>query len=230
MTHLFFDLDNTLWDFDRNSSETLQKIFAEKDFSKKLNTGFTDFHEFYVKKNNELWHQYYFNKIEKKELRFKRFYDSFLNFGLDDLELSKEIAEEYVKISPYSKALVPGCVEVLEHFSKSFSLHIITNGFSEVQNIKIDNCGLRKYFKEIIISDEHGLTKPNIEIFRLAEQLADTDPGKCIMIGDNWVSDIEGAIGAGWRAVYLSPNNVPEGNYTKVPVIRELKELRDLIQ
>jgi putative hydrolase of the HAD superfamily len=202
--HLFFDLDNTLWDFDLNSRRVLEQLFGSFNLQKKLKTGFDDFHSFYVKKNDELWHLYYFKKIEKSELRYKRFHDSFLNFGLDDIELSYRIAEEYLKLSPYSKELKPGCISMLEKLYSKYDLHIITNGFTEVQNVKLDNCGLRKYFKTIIISEEHQLTKPHAEIFRLAEKLSGAAVDKCVMIGDNWVSDIEGAIGAGWKAVYFS--------------------------
>ena len=229
MKHLFFDLDNTLWDFDKNSKTVLQNLFKANNFEVKLGVDFEKFHSFYYEKNNELWHLYYFNKIKKEELRYRRFHDTFLNFGLNNLQLSKSIAEDYIQISPYSKHLMPDCIEVLEHLAKDYHLHIITNGFAEVQNIKIDNCGLRDYFKQIIISEEHGLTKPNLEIFRLAERLANAAPDKCMMIGDNWVSDIEGAIGAGWKAVYFG-NNLPDGKqHSFVSSIKKLEELKALL-
>lgn len=229
MKHLFFDLDNTLWDFDKNSKTVLQNLFRANNFEVRLGVDFEKFHTFYYEKNNELWHLYYFNKIKKEELRYKRFHDTFLNFGLNDLQLSKSIAEDYVNISPYSKHLMPGCIEILEHLGKDYNLHIITNGFAEVQNIKIDNCGLRDYFKQIIISEEHGLTKPHAEIFRLGERLARTTSDKCIMIGDNWVSDIEGAHGAGWRSVYFG-KQVPENHKVEnVSVITNLEELKKIL-
>jgi putative hydrolase of the HAD superfamily len=227
--HLFFDLDNTLWDFDTNSRHVLSELFVSFQLEEKLKTDFSSFHDFYVKKNDELWHLYYFNKIQKSELRYKRFYDSFLNFGLDDVNFSKTISEEYVRISPYSKILKPGCEETLDALSKKYQLHIITNGFKEVQNIKIDNCGLRKYFSEIIISEEHQLTKPQVEIFRLAEKKAGTSPEKCVMIGDNWISDIEGALGAGWRAIYLK-GATPVPDCSGVDQIQHLSEITKLIQ
>ena len=227
MKHLFFDLDNTLWDFDRNSKTVLQNLFRANNFETRLGVDFETFHAFYYEKNNELWHLYYFNKIKKEELRYKRFYDTFLNFGLNDLQLSQSIAEDYLKISPYSKHLMPYCIEVLEQLNKDYNLHIITNGFLEVQNIKIDNCGLRNYFKQIIISEEHGLTKPHKEIFRLGERLAKTSADNCIMIGDNWVSDIEGAIGAGWKAVYL--NKSPKEKHPDVSFISSLQQLKNIL-
>lgn len=229
MTHLFFDLDNTLWDFDKNSKTVLQNLFRANNFETRLGVDFDTFHDFYYKKNDELWHLYYFNKIKKEELRYKRFYDTFLNFGLNDLQLSKSIASDYVNISPYSKHLKHGCIETLEHLKQKYDLHIITNGFAEVQNIKIDNCGLRDYFKHIIISEEHGFTKPHADIFRLGERLAQTTSDKCIMIGDNWVSDIEGAIRAGWKAVFYEGNEKARYNHESISLIKDLSELKTLI-
>lgn len=226
--HLFFDLDNTLWDFDLNSYNVLKQLYADLNLASKLSSDFEDFHHFYKKKNDELWLLYYKKQIEKSELRYRRFHDSFLNFGLDDIELSKYLSEEYVRISPYSKALKPGAIDVLELLVKKHSLHIITNGFKEVQNIKIDNSGLRHYFKEIIISEEHGLTKPNIEIFQLAEQRAQATKEECIMIGDNWVSDIEGALGAGWKAVFYKVNERALFEHKNLKEIDHLSELMQL--
>lgn len=225
MSHLFFDLDNTLWDFDLNSFNVLDELYRDLKLSDRLNTDFVTFHGFYKKKNDELWQLYYKKQIEKSELRYRRFYDSFLNFGLDDLALSKHLSEEYVRISPFSKALKPGTFETLEKLSSSHHLHVITNGFKEVQNIKIDNCGLRPYFKEIIISEEYGYTKPHIEIFRLAEQMAGATKEECVMIGDNWVSDIEGALGAGWKAVFYKCNERALFEHKDLKEIDHLNEL-----
>lgn len=227
--HLFFDLDNTLWDFDLNSYRVLQNLYSSLELEAKLKVEFDEFHSFYKKKNDELWHLYYKQMIQKSELRYKRFYDSFLNFGWNDIELSKHLSEEYVRISPYSKALKPGTVETLEALVKNHELHIITNGFKEVQNIKIDNCGLRPYFKQIIISEEHGLTKPNIEIFRLAQEKAQATKEECVMIGDNWVSDIEGALGAGWKAVFYKVSERALFEHKNLSVIDHLNQLPALI-
>ena len=232
MKHLFFDLDNTIWDFDKNSFNALLKLHDEFELDKRLNVDFEKFHEFYLKKNEELWHKYYFNKIAKAELRYQRFYDSFLNFGMDDVELSKKISEAYIKIAPHSTELKPGAIETLDALFGKYPLHIITNGFNEVQHIKIDSCGLRKYFEQIIISDNYNLTKPNVEIFRLAEKLAKTEKEKCVMIGDSIISDIEGAIGAGWKAIYYNEKNSGDGRDLKDlrenGHLREIKDLREL--
>lgn len=224
--HLFFDIDNTLWDFDLNSYNVLQQLFIDLGLENKINVDFDSFHVFYKKRNDELWAMYYKGQIAKPELRYKRFYDSLINFGLDDVELSKHLSDEYIRISPYSKALMPGCFETLGELSKKHKMHIITNGFLEVQNIKLDNCGLRPYFDQIIISEEHGHTKPQVEIFELAEKKTRALKEDCIMIGDNWVSDIEGALGAGWKAVFYKVNERALFEHRNLQTIKHLNELK----
>ncbi len=227
--HIFFDLDNTLWDFDKNSHKALLQLCTEFDFDNKLNTDFESFHKFYLKRNEELWHLYYFNKIEKSELRYLRFYDSFKNFGFDDINFSKQISEAYINIAPHSTELKPGCIETLEVLHKKFPLHVITNGFTEIQHIKIDSCGLRKYFGNIIISEQYNSTKPNIEIFRVAEKLASTQKEKCVMIGDSIISDIEGAVGAGWKAIhYNEKDSIAKRDLRDLRDYREIRDLREL--
>lgn len=223
--HLFFDLDNTLWDFDLNSYQVLANLYHDLNLHEKLNVDFHTFHGFYKKKNDELWQYYYKKQIEKSELRYRRFYDSLLNFGMNDLALSKHLSEEYVRISPFSKALKPGAIDTLEKLVSKHTLHIITNGFKEVQNIKIDNCGLRPYFKEIIISEEYGYTKPQLEIFRLAEQKTGASKEECVMIGDNWVSDVEGALGAGWKAFFYKVSEKALFEHKNLKEIELLSEL-----
>lgn len=226
--HLFFDLDNTLWDFDLNSYNVLKNLYFELELENKLNTDFNTFHEFYKRKNDELWLLYYKKGIVKAELRYRRFHDSFMNFGLNDVELSKYLSEQYVKISPYSKALKPGCMEMLTLLFKKHDLHIITNGFKEIQHIKIQNTGLKPFFKEVIISEEHGLTKPHIDIFRLAEKKVNASKEECVMIGDNWVSDIEGALGAGWKAIFYMVNERQLFEHKNLQTINHLNELIEL--
>lgn len=119
-------------------------------------------------------------------------------------------------------------MEMLEDLSAKHQLHIITNGFKEIQHIKIDNSGLRPYLKEIIISEEHGLTKPHVEIFRLAEAKTGAQKEECVMIGDNWVSDIEGAIGAGWKAVFYKLNEHALFEHRDLRTIEHLSELQKM--
>lgn len=223
--HIFFDLDDTLWDFEKNSSHVLSNIFTEYDLSSKLKTDFHTFHTTYKEVNNDLWRSYYKKEIDKQFLRDNRFHIAFQKFDYHNYEENLVVTDLYLKRSPYGTHLKTGCIETLEYLNRKYSLHLITNGFKEVQHIKLQNCGLSYFFKNIIISEEHHLTKPDEKIFRLAESLAKCSSQECVMIGDNLESDIEGALNAGWKAVWLSETE----NRDNLVQINSLPQLRELL-
>ena len=223
--HLFFDLDDTLWDFEKNSSLILKEIFVQFELGIKLQTSFINFYKEYKGINNQLWSKYYKKEIDKTYLRNHRFNETFKRFNYSNYDENLLVTEQYLKRSPQGKILKKDCIETLMYLKQYFQLNIITNGFKEVQDIKIDTCGLRSYFSNIIISEEYNLTKPDEQIFRLAESFSKTTKDECIMIGDNLESDIKGALNAGWEAIYFSdikPNDF-KGYYIKN--LRELKTL-----
>ncbi len=223
-THIFFDLDDTLWDFRKNSGEVLAELFEEHLLSEKLQADFARFHEIYMRLNLELWNQYYKGDITKEYLRNQRFNLVFNKFGYDDYEGGLRITEQYLHRAPRRKHLKEGCIEILDTLSKRYHLHIITNGFREVQATKIDGCALRNYFGHIIVSEEHGFVKPDTRIFRLAEKLAGAAPQECVMVGDSYESDIVGGMKAGWEVIYFSDEDQPE--YTG----HRISRLHDLIR
>lgn len=221
--HLFFDLDDTLWDFAGNSSFVLEKLYNEFELQKKLKTDYPNFLSTYRKVNLQLWSMYYKKQIDKRYMRNFRFNEVFKQFGYDHYEDNIQISEKYMQEAPHGRLLKQGCKDTLTYLKQNYTLHIITNGFTETQAIKIDGCGLRDYFSNIIISEEHNLVKPEKEIFRLAEKLAAAKPAECVMIGDSMESDVEGAKNAGWEAIYYSESD--SGNYNGWH-IRNLEELQ----
>lgn len=226
--HIFFDLDHTLWDFETNSREALHDLFVKDGLEQACKATYSEFIKAYEAINHRYWQLYGEQKVTKEELRYKRFHDAFTHFGYDNEALARQWADDYLKLSPYKTNLVAGSLEVLDYLGRRYTLHLITNGFIEVQNIKLDHSRLRPYFQNIIISEEHGFNKPDVRIFRLAEALSIAKPEQCLMIGDNYDADIVGAQQAGWLAVHLDPlHNGP----LKAPgkVIRELQELKALL-
>lgn len=222
---MFFDLDDTLWDFEKNSSTVLKDLFFEFNLAEKLSADFETFYSTYKKINLDLWVQYYKKQIDKTYLRNHRFNLAFKEFGYDNYDENLLITEQYLKRSPKGTHLKEGCLDVLNYLKDNYILHIITNGFKEVQHIKIDGCKLRDYFSQIVISEEHSLTKPDEQIFRLAESFAGASAEECVMIGDNFESDIEGALNAGWEAIYFS-EEIKNGY--KGHAIRKLEELKEM--
>ena len=223
--HIFFDLDNTLWDFEKNSREALLQLFTEHGLEKKCGVDFAGFLEVYEAVNHELWHLYSLQQTTKAELRYTRFYKAFLHFKYDDIDMAHHWADEYLKISPYKTHLMEGTMEVLNYLKQHYVLHLITNGFKEVQHIKLDSCGLTAFFDQVIISEDHGLNKPDVRIFELAEKLAGVQKSECVMIGDNYDADIVGAMNADWKAIHLSQHIVGPGNYLRIVNLSELLKL-----
>lgn len=220
--HIFFDLDDTLWDFEKNSSSVLRQIFSEFELEQKLNTNFISFYTTYKEVNNEFWKKYNKGIIDKQHLRNNRFNETFKKFNYNNYTENLEVTELYIARSPFGTHLKDGCLELLEHLKEKYKLHIITNGFKEIQNIKLDNCGLKIYFDQIIISEEHQVNKPNEKIFRISETLAGCHKNECLMIGDNFESDIEGAHAAGWKTIWLNDKKQD----VEFHQIQELKELK----
>ncbi|MES2680776.1 MAG: YjjG family noncanonical pyrimidine nucleotidase [Bacteroidota bacterium] len=221
--HLFFDLDDTLWDFEKNSSLVLQQLFCEFALEDKIKTDFQEFFDVYKTINHGLWVDYRNKRIDKEYLRNNRFDMAFRAFDHHNRDESLQLNEQYLSRAPKGRLLKEGCLDVLEYLRKKYTLHIITNGFKEVQQIKIDGAGLRQFFSNIIISEEHGSTKPDKKIFSLAESLAGATKSDCVMIGDNFECDILGATEAGWESVYFSEKQHDfKGN-----AISNLKELKN---
>ncbi len=201
--HLFIDLDRTLWDFESNSRATFLDII-EKYSLLPIIGSFEEFHSTYRKFNERLWREYREKRIEKHVLSWKRFYLSLLAFNVNDIKLAKKMGEDYLEISTTKKLLFPKTRETLEYLQKKYSLHIITNGFEEVQFKKLENCRIRNYFDEIITSEKIGIQKPNPEIFEFALETAGADIDESIMIGDDIDVDIKGAMNVGMDQVFCN--------------------------
>lgn len=120
-------------------------------------------------------------------------------------------------------------MDILLHLKDKYQLHIITNGFKEVQHIKLDCTNLKPFFNHVIISEEHGFNKPDIKIFNLAQQLTQAQKHECVMIGDNYDADILGALNADWRAIYLS-NNKADNIHQNFQQIEKLIELKNIFK
>lgn len=223
--HLFFDFDDTLWDFQKNSSHVLEDLFQEFNLDEKLKTDFQTFIQFYKKTNLELWSKYYKRMVSKAEMRDNRFHTVFKNFGYDNFEENLVITHQYLTRGPKGTYLKEGCLETLAYLKKNYALHIITNGFSESQKVKITGSGLEDYFETVIISDEHNLIKPEVEIFRLAEKLAGAQAQECVMIGDSLESDIAGAKNAGWDSIYFNETKQHTHNGISIASLKELIKL-----
>ena len=227
--HIYFDLDHTLWDFDTNSRLTLQEMYVAFKMDKIGFENFDVFHKTYLKVNQVYWSWYRNGKITKEQLRVGRFRDTLLERDFSDDILVEQLQSYYVKESPEKAQLMPGAIEVLEHIWGRYELHIITNGFKEVQNRKLENSKISHYFRNVIISEETGFQKPDVRIFRHAERESGSTPGNSLMIGDSFEADILGATRAGWDAIHLLEANENASKLHGVRYIRNLTKLLEML-
>jgi len=226
--HIFFDLDNTIWDFRRNSDETLRELYQTHQLDKLGVKSPEFFIEKYQARNELMWEQYRLGKITKEELRDQRFVYTFWDMGLEATIAPPELSGDYIRRSVTKSHLFPHAHETLSYLQSKYTLHIITNGFEEAQYIKLNSAGLEKYFVEIIISEHTGYKKPEKEIFIHSMQKAGSIESECLMVGDGLEVDVLGAMEAGWDAVYFNPLKLPHAEKPTYE-IESLDELRNFL-
>ena len=205
--HIFFDLDHTIWDFDKNAEETLHELY---EIYKLRELGLLSAAEFitkYTENNHSLWAQYHLGLISKDLLRAERFRKTFIELGVHPDQVPHQFEEDYVKISPTKTNLFEGAQKVLAYLQNKYTLHIISNGFKETTLTKMDLSGLNPFFSNVIISEEVGVNKPDKAVFQYAIDKANARLEESIMIGDSLEADIYGAQNFGMKAIFFNPLN-----------------------
>lgn len=226
-TDIFFDLDHTIWDFEKNAAETLMELFDTYRFHSLGIASATEFIDTYNRNNHRLWAQYHHGEITKAELREARFADTFREFGLDPKWFPTAFEEDYLRLCPQKTNLFPHAHETLGYLQEKYTLHLISNGFGDASEAKITTCDLRKYFNTIVISERVGFHKPHPQIFHHAVGNASTTISNSVMIGDSIDADVRGAQNVGMDAIYFNPNNaeVPTDVKQSISMLNELKQL-----
>ena len=222
ITDIFFDLDHTLWDFDKNSEMAFNRIFRNKFPEICCN----DFIEKYIPINQACWKLYQNDEISHLELRYNRLKFSFdaINVTISDEDID-QIANDYIDCLTDNNYLFDGAIDILEYLKPKYKLHIITNGFANIQDKKINNALLSGYFSTITNSESAGVKKPNSIIFDYAVNLAKASKENCIMIGDCLDADVNGALNAGIDAIFFNSKELeaPE-NIKQINNLLELKK------
>ncbi len=208
--HLFFDLDHTLWDFRGNSRETLRELYITERLAEAGVPSDGEFIECYEEINHAMWGQYSAGHIPKEVLRVLRFRNALLHFGVKDNDLAARLGREYLAHCPKKGLLMPGALEMLEQVKGHFKLHIITNGFDEVQGVKLASSGIASYFDVLLTSEKAGAAKPDPRIFHEALKRTRASAANSMMIGDNIEADMNGARQAGWDHVHYTAETSPD--------------------
>ncbi len=232
--HIFFDLDHTLWDFEANSRLTLLQLHEELQLATRGIDDFDRLHRQYLEHNDKLWDRYRKGFIKQEELRVKRMRLSLLDFKIVDEPLAQTMSTRFLELLPTRNLLFPGTNEVLHYLlDKKYQLHIITNGFEEVQHKKMEAAALTPFFAQVITSEKANALKPHRAIFEHALETAGASIEESIMIGDSLEVDIKGAWAMGMDQVHvnhLDKNQYPiEGSHYPTHTIFELAELKQIL-
>ena len=227
--HLFFDLDHTLLDFNRNAKHTLTDLYSELGLEKRGVADFELFYTHYITHNEKLWSRYRNGFIKVDELRWKRMWHTLLEFRIQDEMLARTLGDRFLELLPTRKLLFPGTVRTLEYLrDKGYKLHLITNGFEKTQHTKLRNSGISQFFIEVITSEGSNSIKPKKEIFEYALKKASAMTHHSIMIGDSIEADIQGAINAGIDQVYMNHEDLPCSNVRPTYTVRSVQELENI--
>lgn len=224
--HLFFDLDHTLWDFERCSCETLTELFNTYRLDSLADITVEKFTGTFRDINQKLWTLYGAGKISQGHLRTTRFATIFRELAIPENPITTRLAEDYIQLCPKKPHLLPFAREVLDYLKEKYVLHIITNGFADVQHIKMQSANITSYFATIVTSEIAGCQKPDRRIFDYALQQIKSGPRHCLMIGDSLDSDIKGAKNADIDHVFFNYESIPH----QVKPTHEIKCLSELMQ
>ncbi|WP_158795507.1 YjjG family noncanonical pyrimidine nucleotidase [Pedobacter sp. L105] len=203
--HVFFDLDHTLWDFEKNSELTLNRLYTEFKLWEYDIDNFLDFHNCYAINNNELWKEFLDGLISHEDFQWKRMWLTLMDYYVDDIAMAYQLNNRFQAILPTQRALIPFAKDMLDYCQDRYTLHLLTNGTHEVQSLKLQNSGILPYFTEIITADKCNAFKPMGQIFDYALKVTKATAEGSLMIGDSLTIDIIGAKNAGWDQVLYNP-------------------------
>ncbi|MBN2892779.1 MAG: YjjG family noncanonical pyrimidine nucleotidase [Bacteroidales bacterium] len=227
--HVFFDFDNTLWDFTYNSKESLNDVFLKYQLFNYF-VDFEDFYEKYEENNTNLWNEYRQGLISKESLTFRRFSVILEKFEIpDSRNISQKINSDYLSLTTTKTKIIDDAYEILNYLKNKYELHILTDGFFEVQVVKLRTSKLSPFISNVITAEEIGFLKPSIELFQHALKSVNATKEESIMIGDSYESDIIGAKNAGIDQIFLNHNNRSDLEIKPTYTVTKLKEIIEIL-
>lgn len=226
--HLFIDLDDTLWDTFNNNKESLKEVYDIYEFDRSY-ASFEVFFDRWFPYNNHLWDLYRQDKISKQQLVTKRFEHMVEPMGISDPDFIQQLNKEFLQRSSSKSGLLPFALDILHYLQDKYTLHILSNGFREVQYKKMDNSGLTSFFDKIILSEDAGANKPSKDIFDYALSITSANREEVLMIGDSWEADIVGAHQSDIHQVWYNPHRLCPSDFIPTYEITNLQELQNIL-
>ena len=211
---VLFDADETLFSFNSYLGLTAMLKRYGIDFTRE------DYDAFQAV-NKLLWVAYQNNEITAEDIQMRRFAKLSKQTGVNQIQLNQELMAEMAKVS---KPL-DGVMEMLEALYPEVKMGIITNGFTELQQQRLQNTQTERFFEMVVVSEQIGVAKPDRKVFSLMDDL---DKTKILMVGDTLASDILGGYNSGIDTCWFNHANLV--NDTKIQPTYEIKDIRELVK
>ncbi len=227
---VWVDLDDTIIDFRGNSRRALSRVHAVHPAVSRLFPDAEAWIEAYERHNHQLWALYNRAEITCAYLRDERFIRPLADAGMPRAEaaaVTGELDRLYLDLLARERTLVNGARDLLSRLrGAGLTVGVLSNGFADVQHRKIASAGIGPLIDLTVLSDDIGINKPDVRLYRHAmERAGNPDPATHLMIGDNPATDIEGALAAGWQAILFNPT----GLLTAPPPASIAAALRDIV-
>lgn len=211
---IFFDADETLFSFD--SFHGLRYMFAQYG----VNFEQQHFND-YQALNKPLWEAYHQGKISADELQITRFSAWAKRLGCEPQALNHAFLMAMAEICQP----LDGVEQMLNELSGNVRFGIITNGFSVMQDLRLQRSGLKAHFEFVVVSENIGLPKPHHGIFEHALALAGSDKSAVLMVGDSLETDILGGQNSGLDTCWL---NHGKQNTTAIQPTYQITSMHEL--
>jgi len=225
---IFFDLDDTLWDTFHNNKETLEEIYTDYQFGRHYDS-FDTFFQYYMPHNLILWEKYRKHEIDRQTLIIERFLYVLRPMGITDSQYILRLNRDFLQRTTSKTKLIPEAIELLEYLQPFYRLFILSNGFREIQALKLKNSGLAPFFEKIILSEDANIQKPHKEIFDFALKTTNSRRNESLMIGDCYEADIEGAYHAKIDQIWFNPDHLPCQTIIPTFQVRTLSEIQEIL-
>lgn len=226
--NLFIDLDDTIYDFSAASRESFHETYDLLHYERYFDS-FEQYMQIYEPYNLELWHIYGEGKITKAELNRRRYLHPLETVGVNDQQLAETFCHEALGRIPTKNKLVDGAIELLEYLRPKYRMHILSNGFKELQSHKMRTSGILHYFDSLILSEDIGINKPRRELFEYALEKSGSQVSDSIMIGDMFDTDITGAAGVGMEQIYYNPKEKKGHPFTPTYEVNHLLQIKEIL-